>query len=116
MDENMNMITLQQLQNFLNAYAESNEEIINRCFSNLTDLLTDEKYQKGLTEYKNVLTEKITTLEKTTLKHIQDVVKTKTLADVVSTLTDCQTQSNAVNNEYLEKIKSYTVEWIKTTT
>jgi len=101
-----------QVDLFLDAIVQGNENVLHTTLSNIKDIVVDETFHKDLDDYEKQLDDKIKSIEKKALETIKADSKAKTLDDVINTVNVAVKDVNTEYNEYIKTLKAYILGWV----
>lgn len=105
----------QQLENFYNAFAQGDPELLDRVLSNIKNVVKDDTFQKDLKDYDRERNEQFEKLQKKALDGIKALADAKNINDVYIDIGEIQkdftSTLNSMEGEYWDKVKEYISEW-----
>jgi predicted transcriptional regulator len=103
-----------QIERFLNCLTQGSEAQtqIEASIEIIKALLQDNKFNKGLDDYKNQLEKTVDQLEKNTIKKIKSDPQIDTIEKVMQELNSSITKVDEVNAEYMTTLQTYILGFI----
>ena len=102
-----------QVEQLLEAIAKSDMRGINISLNNIKEIITDETFHKGLNEYQKEFENFTQEVEKNVINAVKNPSEIKTMDDILNIVNQGIKDSGSAYGEYIDKIKTYILEWIK---
>jgi hypothetical protein len=101
-----------QVEAMLSGLVQVDDGLVERSISNIKDIM-DQGFVDKLDDYKKRLDAELKHIDKTTVNLIKTGSEVKTLNDIATVLSQANQEAVGVYNEYLIKIKSFIISYVK---
>lgn len=106
----------QQMENFLNAFAQGDADLMTRIKKNLEDLIQDKTFQKDIGDYDRNRQKKLDELMKKALDGVKTAVQADKLDEIYIDIEEIKNDLNAalvgIESEYWNNVRTYVVGWV----
>ena len=116
MEYNIEIHIPQQVENFMNAYAQGDSNLLERIRKNILTLIPDGSFHKDMMEYETHRKQRINNLMNKAIENVRNKANNpdgeKTIVDIQSDFKQLEMDLNTVESEYWDKISQYMISWL----